>query len=761
MYPFPVAIERAANKRGNSLLGNRNAGRRLKLHGSRAGDSVDLVEQTRHPFTARPRAAAPRRWLLGASHPAAGGGLRRRHLSPLPPLAAHRRASSPACRSARAGSPPWTTPSSTAPSPTRPSASARGASACWSATARRSRRGAATWARGSTSAETRAASRRHRQDRRFFARPGRPHPRPPRQAGVPLSVEVERDEALDFFTRLKQTVDRAAVPARLDLDDGRLVPGVEGYQLHVYDCLAATELALAAASARFAWPYRHAGGRQRAAEGPRHRPRARAPSPPSTASPTRTPIARYNLKVGASKLDATVIEPGGRFSFNETVGPRTEAQGYRTAPVITEGELVDGMAGGACQLSSTLFSAAFFAGLELESSRPHTRPSAYIKMGLDAAVAYPGTDLVLKNPYPFPVVIHFKVSQGKVAGAHPRQGAPLEESRLRARGQRDHPLQDRGAPGQAHPARPSLREPGGRARLPHRATAAASSRPGVDAGQGGEARGPLPVDHAVSSSRAPVPKTRPGSRRPSRSPSARSPRISAWHSDLPKSDVAPPASSTRTRTRAPGRSPAGRRAARPAGSCRSGRARMPRSSTASTSTSRTCPRCAAAKAASFAWPAWRSRRARSAPDLGRNLVRPAGRRRAGPRREGKHMEVRERRALDQGQRRARVRLALAGEAGDEVGAEREIGAAGPQLGEQRAQLVGADRGGSSPPAPRRRRSGRAGAGAGRAPARPRAAPAARRRPRAARPSSAAAAARAPRSAGSEPASVAGGSRSRP
>jgi hypothetical protein len=110
-----------------------------------------------------------------------------------------------------------------------------------------------------------------------------------------------------------------------------------------------------------------------------------------------------------------VIEPGGRFSFNQTVGRRTEAEGYRTAPVITEGELVDGMAGGACQLSSTLFSAAFFAGLELESSRPHTRPSSYIKMGLDAAVAYPGTDLVLKNPYPFPVVIHFKVSQGKVA----------------------------------------------------------------------------------------------------------------------------------------------------------------------------------------------------------------------------------------------------------------------------------------------------------------------------------------------------------
>ena len=231
---------------------------------------------------------------------------------------------------------------------------------------------------------------------------------------LPLSVEVERDEALDFFTRLKQSVDRAAVPARLDLDHGRLVPGVEGYQLHVYDCLAATELALGRrqSEVKLAVTVAPAVGSERLKGLDVSHVLGTFTTVYSLAD--KDADRAYNLKVAAGKVDATIIDPGARFSFNETVGPRTEAQGYRTAPVITEGELVDGMAGGACQLSSTLFSASFFAGLELVSSRPHTRPSSYIKMGLDAAVAYPGTDLVLKNPYPFPVAIHFRVSQGKV-----------------------------------------------------------------------------------------------------------------------------------------------------------------------------------------------------------------------------------------------------------------------------------------------------------------------------------------------------------
>lgn len=232
---------------------------------------------------------------------------------------------------------------------------------------------------------------------------------------LPLVVELDRDVALDFFTDLKEQVDRPVVPARLDLDRQTVVKGREGYLLHVYDCLVALELALArnAPAVQLAVTVRGAAGKGRSLD------KVQIDHVLGEFATVYALVEKYadrghNLKVGASKLDGKVLFPGEQLSFNETVGKRTEAEGYRMAPVITEGELVDGMAGGACQLSSTLFAASFFAGLDLLSSRPHTRPSSYIKMGLDAAVAYPTTDLVIRNPYPFPVAIHYKVNQGKV-----------------------------------------------------------------------------------------------------------------------------------------------------------------------------------------------------------------------------------------------------------------------------------------------------------------------------------------------------------
>jgi vancomycin resistance protein YoaR len=124
-------------------------------------------------------------------------------------------------------------------------------------------------------------------------------------------------------------------------------------------------------------------------------------------------IRNFNLKLAASKLDGHVIKPGEEFSFNDVVGPRTEKEGYKVAGVIDAGEMVDGLAGGTCQISSTLHGAAFFAGLDLVKALPHSRPSTYITMGMDATVVYPSVDLVLKNPYDFPVAIHFRVTEGK------------------------------------------------------------------------------------------------------------------------------------------------------------------------------------------------------------------------------------------------------------------------------------------------------------------------------------------------------------
>lgn len=113
-----------------------------------------------------------------------------------------------------------------------------------------------------------------------------------------------------------------------------------------------------------------------------------------------------NLKLAAQKLDGIIMKPGDVISYNEIVGDRNEENGFKLAPQIVRGELVPGIGGGACQISSTLHAAAFYAGMSAPTRSNHSLPSHYIGMGLDATVFYPFLDLKLKNTLPFTVVIH-------------------------------------------------------------------------------------------------------------------------------------------------------------------------------------------------------------------------------------------------------------------------------------------------------------------------------------------------------------------
>jgi vancomycin resistance protein YoaR len=111
----------------------------------------------------------------------------------------------------------------------------------------------------------------------------------------------------------------------------------------------------------------------------------------------------HNVTTAAGYLNGAVIEPRGQLSFNGRVGARDRDHGYRKAHVILDGEIVDGMGGGVCQVASTLHAAAFYGGLEPVRHVPHSRPSEYIPMGLDATVVWPNVDLVIANPYRVPV----------------------------------------------------------------------------------------------------------------------------------------------------------------------------------------------------------------------------------------------------------------------------------------------------------------------------------------------------------------------
>ncbi|HEY3592272.1 MAG TPA: VanW family protein, partial [Polyangiaceae bacterium] len=123
----------------------------------------------------------------------------------------------------------------------------------------------------------------------------------------------------------------------------------------------------------------------------------------------------HNIDTATARLDGVVLLPQELFSFNAAVGPRTTDNGFSKGWEIFKGEMVEGIGGGTCQVASTLHAAAVLAGLDIIERLPHSRPSAYITMGLDATVVYPVVDLKLRNPFDFPVVVHAWVEGGMVA----------------------------------------------------------------------------------------------------------------------------------------------------------------------------------------------------------------------------------------------------------------------------------------------------------------------------------------------------------
>jgi vancomycin resistance protein YoaR len=104
-----------------------------------------------------------------------------------------------------------------------------------------------------------------------------------------------------------------------------------------------------------------------------------------------------NLKAAAAKMNQVVLKPGDILSFNDTIGPRTIETGYKDAYIIINNEYVQGIGGGICQVSSTLYSAAVLANLAIVERTPHAVAVTYLPIGQDATVNYPNLDLKIRN----------------------------------------------------------------------------------------------------------------------------------------------------------------------------------------------------------------------------------------------------------------------------------------------------------------------------------------------------------------------------
>ncbi|HEY5923121.1 MAG TPA: VanW family protein [Kofleriaceae bacterium] len=227
-----------------------------------------------------------------------------------------------------------------------------------------------------------------------------------------IPVRLDRDKAVKALLQLKGQYDKAAIDAHLDLEARKIQADSPGQGIDVWASLPRIATA--------------------ARQGVKSFEVVTVPVPARVTKETlgiddishvlghySTKFAvadkdrNFNLKLAASKINGLVLKPGVEWSFNEWVGERSQATGYKVAHVITAGEMVDGLAGGTCQISTTLFGASFFAGLEFPSVTNHSRPSTYTPLGFDATVAWPHTDFKLKNPYDFPVAIAYRVTNGQ------------------------------------------------------------------------------------------------------------------------------------------------------------------------------------------------------------------------------------------------------------------------------------------------------------------------------------------------------------
>jgi len=140
-----------------------------------------------------------------------------------------------------------------------------------------------------------------------------------------------------------------------------------------------------------------------------------------------------NIKLSAAKINGKMLQPDEIFSFNQTVGPRTAANGYQNAKIFSGKKVITGIGGGICQTSSTLYNAALEAGLPILERWPHSLPVAYAPPNRDATVSWGGADFKFRNASGSPLKILCQVESGYVFAAFakvplPAAPAPVPEA---------------------------------------------------------------------------------------------------------------------------------------------------------------------------------------------------------------------------------------------------------------------------------------------------------------------------------------------
>ena len=118
------------------------------------------------------------------------------------------------------------------------------------------------------------------------------------------------------------------------------------------------------------------------------------------------------MELAASRINGMILRPGQSFSYSDSVGDRTRANGYVEGPMFVGGKEVPGVGGGICQVSTNLYAAMLFAGIAPTEHHYHGQPVDYAPVGLDATIAKGYLDLRFKNTYDYDIVIEAVAKDG-------------------------------------------------------------------------------------------------------------------------------------------------------------------------------------------------------------------------------------------------------------------------------------------------------------------------------------------------------------
>ncbi len=121
-----------------------------------------------------------------------------------------------------------------------------------------------------------------------------------------------------------------------------------------------------------------------------------------------------NIRLAVKSINDVLLDPQETLSFNDSTGMRNPKNGYKSAPVIVNGEIEQGLGGGVCQVSSTLFNAGALSGLKIVERSNHSIPSSYVALGRDAVVDYGNLDLKMQNNFQNPVYVVASVVGNKI-----------------------------------------------------------------------------------------------------------------------------------------------------------------------------------------------------------------------------------------------------------------------------------------------------------------------------------------------------------